>query len=47
MVFFALQLLEAQHGRITVIDNFMRAGAHAAFFAGGLAPTLPSALSEK
>ena len=35
-VFFALQLLEAQGGRVRVIDHFMGGRAHAAFFAGGL-----------
>lgn len=38
--FFALQVLEARNGRIRVIDHFMSAGAHASFFAAGLAPTL-------
>ena len=35
--FFALQVLEAKDGRIRVIDHFMSASAHAAFFAAGLA----------
>jgi RNA polymerase sigma-70 factor (ECF subfamily) len=39
-VFFALQVLEAKDGRIRVIDHFMTASSHAAFFAGGLARTL-------
>jgi RNA polymerase sigma-70 factor (ECF subfamily) len=39
-VFFALQVLEEKDGRIRVIDNFMAASSHAAFFAGGLARTL-------
>jgi RNA polymerase sigma-70 factor (ECF subfamily) len=34
--FFALQALEARDGRVRVIDHFMNAGAHAAFFATGL-----------
>jgi RNA polymerase sigma-70 factor (ECF subfamily) len=38
--FFALQVLEAKGGRIRVIDHFMTASSHAAFFAGGLARTL-------
>ena len=38
--FFALQVLETKDGRIRVIDNFMSASAHAAFFAGGLPRTL-------
>jgi RNA polymerase sigma-70 factor (ECF subfamily) len=38
--FFALQVLEAKDGRIRVIDHFMTASSHAAFFAGGLARTL-------
>ncbi|MEY2936178.1 MAG: hypothetical protein RL033_6927 [Pseudomonadota bacterium] len=38
--FFALQLLEAREGRLRVIDHFMSASSHAAFFAGGLARTL-------
>lgn len=37
LTFFALQVLEAKDGRIRVIDHFMSASAHAAFFAGGLA----------
>jgi RNA polymerase sigma-70 factor (ECF subfamily) len=37
--FFALQVLEAQDGRVRVIDHFMTASSHAAFFAGGLART--------
>jgi hypothetical protein len=40
--FFALQVLEAKDGRIRVIDHFMTASSHAAFFAGGLARTLDS-----
>jgi RNA polymerase sigma-70 factor (ECF subfamily) len=39
-VFFALQVLEAKAGRIRVIDHFMTASSHAAFFAAGLARTL-------
>jgi RNA polymerase sigma-70 factor (ECF subfamily) len=38
--FFALQVLEAKDGRIRVIDHFMTASSHAAFFAGGLARTI-------
>jgi RNA polymerase sigma-70 factor, ECF subfamily len=38
--FFALQVLELEDGRIRVIDHFMSASSHAAFFAGGLARTL-------
>jgi RNA polymerase sigma-70 factor (ECF subfamily) len=38
--FFALQLLEAKDDRIRVIDHFMTASSHAAFFAGGLSRTL-------
>jgi RNA polymerase sigma-70 factor (TIGR02960 family) len=38
--FFALQVLEAKDGRIRVIDHFMTASSHAAFFAGGLARAL-------
>ena len=38
--FLALQVLEAKDGRIRVIDHFMTASSHAAFFAGGLARTL-------
>jgi RNA polymerase sigma-70 factor (ECF subfamily) len=38
--FFALQVLEAKDGRLAVIDHFMSAGSHAAFFAAGLARTL-------
>jgi RNA polymerase sigma-70 factor (ECF subfamily) len=42
--FFALQILEAKDGHIRVIDHFMTASSHEAFFAGGLARTLaPSA----
>jgi RNA polymerase sigma-70 factor (ECF subfamily) len=37
--FFALQVLEAKDGRVRVIDHFMTASSHAAFFAGGLART--------
>ena len=36
----ALQMLEAKDGRIRVIDHFMNASSHAAFFADGLARTL-------
>jgi RNA polymerase sigma-70 factor, ECF subfamily len=39
-VFFAIQVLEAKDGRVHVIDHFMTASAHAAFFTGGLARTL-------
>jgi RNA polymerase sigma-70 factor (ECF subfamily) len=35
-LFFALQVLEAKDGRVGVIDHFMSASAHAAFFANGL-----------
>jgi RNA polymerase sigma-70 factor (ECF subfamily) len=35
--FIALQTLETKDGRIRVIDHFMSASAHAAFFASGLA----------
>jgi len=38
--FFALQVLEGKDGRLRVIDHFMSASSHAAFFAGGLARTL-------
>jgi RNA polymerase sigma-70 factor (ECF subfamily) len=38
--FFALQVLEAKDGRIRVIDHFMSASSHQAFFAGGLARTI-------
>jgi RNA polymerase sigma-70 factor, ECF subfamily len=38
--FFALQVLETKDERIRVIDHFMSASSHAAFFAGGLALTL-------
>jgi RNA polymerase sigma-70 factor (ECF subfamily) len=38
--FFALQVLAAKDGRIHVVDHFMSASSHAAFFAGGLAPSL-------
>jgi hypothetical protein len=38
--FFALQVFEAKDGRFRVIDHFMTASSHAAFFAGGLARTL-------
>ena len=38
--FFALQVLETKDGRIRVIDHFMSASAHAAFFATGLTRTL-------
>jgi RNA polymerase sigma-70 factor (ECF subfamily) len=43
--FFALQVLEAKNGRIYVIDHFMTASSHQAFFAGGLARTI-AATSE-
>jgi len=39
--FFALQVLETKDGCIRVIDHFMTASSHAAFFAEGLARTLP------
>jgi RNA polymerase sigma-70 factor (ECF subfamily) len=38
--FFALQVLEAKQGRVRVIDHFMSASSHAAFFASGLPRTL-------
>jgi RNA polymerase sigma-70 factor, ECF subfamily len=38
--FFALQAFEVKDGRIRVIDHFMSATSHAAFFAGGLARAL-------
>ena len=38
--FFALQVIEAKDGRIRIIDHFMTASSHAAFFAAGLARTL-------
>jgi RNA polymerase sigma-70 factor (ECF subfamily) len=44
--FFALQVLETKDGRIRVIDHFMAASAHAAFFAGGLSRSLPRAPAE-
>jgi RNA polymerase sigma-70 factor (ECF subfamily) len=37
---FALQVLEAKDGRIHVIDHFMTASSHEAFFAEGLARTI-------
>jgi RNA polymerase sigma-70 factor (ECF subfamily) len=37
---FALQVLEAKHGRVRVIDHFTTASSHSAFVAGGLARTL-------
>jgi hypothetical protein len=40
--FFALQVIEANEGRIRVIDHFAGASAQAAFFAGGLARRLPT-----
>jgi RNA polymerase sigma-70 factor (ECF subfamily) len=40
--FFALQALEARDGSIRVIDHFTTASSLAAFFAGGLARTLPA-----
>jgi RNA polymerase sigma-70 factor (ECF subfamily) len=42
-VFFALQVLEWQDQRIRVIDHFMSASGHAAFFALGLPRTLATA----
>jgi RNA polymerase sigma-70 factor (ECF subfamily) len=42
-VFFALQVLEANEHRIRVIDHFMTASSHAAFFAGGLPRTIAAA----
>jgi RNA polymerase sigma-70 factor (ECF subfamily) len=42
--FFALQVLETKDGRIRVIDHFMSASAHAAFFADGLARTVAAKL---
>ena len=41
--FFALQVLEAKNGRIRVVDHFMTASSHAAFFASGLSRTRPPA----
>jgi RNA polymerase sigma-70 factor (ECF subfamily) len=41
--FFALQVLEAKDGAIRVIDHFMSASSHAAFFASGLPRTLTAA----
>jgi RNA polymerase sigma-70 factor, ECF subfamily len=41
--FFALQLIEVQEGRIRVIDHFMSASSHAAFFAEGLPRALAAA----
>ncbi|HMJ54531.1 MAG TPA: RNA polymerase subunit sigma-70 [Polyangiaceae bacterium] len=38
--FFALQVLEGKDGRIHVIDHFMTASSHEAFFAEGLARTI-------
>jgi RNA polymerase sigma-70 factor (ECF subfamily) len=38
--FFALQVLEAKDGRIRIIDHFTNPISLAAFFAGGLPPTL-------
>ena len=38
--FFALQVLGAEDGRLRVIDHFMSASSHAAFFASGLPRTL-------
>ena len=38
--FFAVQVLEAKDGRIRVIDHFMSASSHEAFFAEGLARTI-------
>jgi len=40
--FFALQVLEAKDGRVRVIDHFMTASSHEAFFAAGLARTIAS-----
>ena len=37
---FAIQVLEAKHGRVRVIDHFTTESSHVAFFAGGLARTL-------
>lgn len=44
--FFALQVLQAQDGRLRVIDHFMSASSHAAFFAGGLPRAIVSAPSQ-
>ena len=38
--FFALQILDAKDGRIRVIDHFMSASSHVAFFACGVARTV-------
>jgi RNA polymerase sigma-70 factor (ECF subfamily) len=38
--FFALQVLEAKEGRLRVIDHFMSASSHVAFFASGVARRL-------
>ena len=46
LIFFALQVLAAKDGRIRVIDHFMSASAHAAFFAGGLPRTLRAVPAE-
>ncbi|MBC7976465.1 MAG: hypothetical protein H7138_15950 [Myxococcales bacterium] len=35
-----LPILEVRDGRIRVIDHFMAASSHAAFFAGGLPRTI-------
>ncbi len=40
--FFAVQLYEMRDGRIAVIDHFMSTSYKAAFFAAGLAETLPA-----
>jgi RNA polymerase sigma-70 factor (ECF subfamily) len=45
--FFALQVLEAKSGRIRVIDHFMSASAHAAFFANGLSRRLAAAAADR
>jgi hypothetical protein len=49
--FFALQVLEAKEGRVRMIDHFMSASSHTAFFASGLPRTLaaitpPSSTSD-
>jgi RNA polymerase sigma-70 factor (ECF subfamily) len=38
--FIALQVLDVKDRRIRVIDHFMSASSHAAFFAGGLSRNL-------
>jgi RNA polymerase sigma-70 factor, ECF subfamily len=45
-IFFALQVLEAKDGRIRVIDHFMSASAHAAFFATGLQRKLAAGMVD-